>query len=229
MAYPEDRIETSEKFYSLSQLLVFQDLTKRELDHLYCVSAITYAEAGHIFYYPGDNGETVYLLLEGQVRLYRISLNGRRLLLALLSPGALFDEASLFGDGVHRTFAQSVGRVRTLTIGRTELQHLMFQNPLLTLRLLEMTYPRLHALEGRLASFVFKDITARVAEMLLWLAEEQGSNKIVGLTHQDLAEMVGTYRETITSSFNALKAQGYIDLGRKRIVIFDHTRLTAMT
>lgn len=64
--------------------------------------------------------------------------------------------------------------------------------------------------------------------MLLRLAEEQGSNEITGFTHQDLAESVGTYRETATQVLNDLKAAGYIDIGRKRITILDPEGLAAV-
>jgi CRP/FNR family cyclic AMP-dependent transcriptional regulator len=74
----------------------------------------------------------------------------------------------------------------------------------------------------------FKGIPARLASLLLRLAEEQGSNDITGLTHQDLAESVGTYRETATQVLNDLKGAGYIDIGRKRITILDVDALTAV-
>ena len=64
--------------------------------------------------------------------------------------------------------------------------------------------------------------------LLLRLAQEQGSSDITGLTHQDLAESVGTYRETATQVLNDLKAQGYIDIGRKRITILDSDGLAAV-
>jgi CRP-like cAMP-binding protein len=71
----------------------------------------------------------------------------------------------------------------------------------------------------------FKGIPARLASLLLRLAAERDSHDIVGLTHQDLAETIGTYRETATQVLNDMKAQGLIEIGRKRISILDVERL----
>ncbi len=80
--------------------------------------------------------------------------------------------------------------------------------------------------EERLENMAFKGIPARLASLLLRLSEEQGTDEIAGLTHQDLAESVGTYRETATQVLNDLKSQGLIEIGRKRIKVLDSARLT---
>ena len=98
----------------------------------------------------------------------------------------------------------------------------------MALRILEITGRRLRDAEERLENMAFKGIPARLASLLLRLAEEQGSNEITGLTHQDLAESVGTYRETATQVLNDLKAAGYIDIGRKRITVLDVAGLTSV-
>ena len=74
----------------------------------------------------------------------------------------------------------------------------------------------------------FKGIPARLASLLLRVRVEQNSDDIKGLTHQDLAETVGTYRETATQVLNDLKVQGLIEIGRKHIVILDPQRLQAV-
>ena len=74
----------------------------------------------------------------------------------------------------------------------------------------------------------FKGIPARLASLLLLLAEENETLEVVGLTHQDLAETVGTYRETATQVLNDLKSQGLIEIGRKRILILDTEGLLAV-
>jgi CRP-like cAMP-binding protein len=106
-------------------------------------------------------------------------------------------------------------------MSRSDLERLILNKPQVALRILEITGRRLREAEERLENMAFKGIPARLASMLLRLAEEQGSNEITGFTHQDLAESVGTYRETATQVLNDLKAAGYIDIGRKRITILD--------
>jgi CRP/FNR family transcriptional regulator len=80
-------------------------------------------------------------------------------------------------------------------------------------------------LEASLENIAFKSIPARLAGLLLRLSSERENNEIRGFTHQDFSEMLGTYRETITQTLNDFKAQGLIDIGRKRILLLDHPRL----
>jgi CRP-like cAMP-binding protein len=113
-------------------------------------------------------------------------------------------------------------------MSRNDLERLILNKPQVGLRILEITGRRLREAEERLENMAFKGIPARLASLLLRLAEEQGTREIVGLTHQDLAESVGTYRETATQVLNDLKSEGYIDIGRKRIMILDPEGLSAV-
>ena len=125
------------------------------------------------------------------------------------------------GAKLHNTFAEAVEDCTICVMSRNDLERLILSKPQVALRILEITGRRLREAEERLENMAFKGIPARLASLLLRLAQEQGSNDITGLTHQDLAESVGTYRETATQVLNDLKAQGLIEIGRKRITILD--------
>ena len=133
---------------------------------------------------------------------------------------------ALLGTKMHNTFAEAVDDCLICVMSRTDLERLILSKPQVALRILEITGKRLREAEERLENMAFKGIPARLASMLLRLAEEQGDDSITGLTHQDLAESVGTYRETATQVLNDLKSSGLIEIGRKRIVILDKARLT---
>jgi CRP-like cAMP-binding protein len=97
--------------------------------------------------------------------------------------------------------------------------------PKVALRIFEELGSRLKETESRLEEIAFKGIPARLASYLLQLSDEQGSDTITGMTHQDLGEQIGTYRETTTQTLNTFKADGLIDIGRKRITILDRAGL----
>ncbi len=80
---------------------------------------------------------------------------------------------------------------------------------------------RVTGLEERLEEIAFKSIPARLASLLLRLADEQGGDEVKGYTHQDLAEMLGTYRETITQTLNDFKGEELLEIGRKHIRLLD--------
>lgn len=220
--------QPADKLRYLSELEVFQDLSPRDMEELNRITTLSAVPKGRVFYRPEEPGEVLFILKEGKVQLYRISPEGKKLVITTLGPHTLFGEMVLLGTKTHNTFAEALEDCIICVINRSDLERLTLGKPQVTLRILEITGRRLRDAETRLENMAFKGIPARLASMLLRLAEEQGSRDITGLTHQDLAESVGTYRETATQVLNDLKAAGYIDIGRKRITILDMDGLTAV-
>jgi len=215
----------AEKMRYLSELTVFQDLTAREMEDLNRITTMSTVSKGRVFYRPEEPGEVLFILKEGQVQLYRISPEGKKLVITTLGPHTLFGEMALLGTKMHNTFAEAVDDCLICVMSRTDLERLILSKPKVALRVLEITGKRLREAEERLENMAFKGIPARLASLLLRLSVERDTLEIVGLTHQDLAESVGTYRETATQVLNDLKSQGLIEIGRKRISILDPGRL----
>lgn len=217
--------QPADKMRYLSELAVFQDLSPREMQELNRIITMSTVPRGRVFYRPEEPGEVLFILKEGRVQLYRISPEGKKLVITTLGPHTLFGEMALLGTKMHNTFAEALDDCLICVMSRTDLERLILNKPQVALRILEVTGKRLREAEERLENMAFKGIPARLASLLLRLADEQGSLEISGLTHQDLAESVGTYRETATQVLNDLKSQGLIDIGRKRIKILDPDRL----
>jgi CRP-like cAMP-binding protein len=218
----------TEKLRYLSELAVFQDLSPREVEELNRVTTISVVPRGRVFYRPEEPGEVLFILKEGRVQLYRISPEGKKLVITTLGEHTLFGEMALLGAKMHNTFAEAIEDCTICVMSRPDLERLILSKPQVALRILEITGRRLHEAEERLENMAFKGIPARLANILLRLANEQGGNHIIGQTHQDLAESVGTYRETATQVLNDLKADGLIDIGRKRITILNRAGLLAV-
>lgn len=214
-------LQPAEKMKYLSELAVFQDLSPREMEELNRITTMSTVSKGRVFYRPEEPGEVMFILKEGRVQLYRISPEGKKLVITTLGPHTLFGEMALLGTKMHNTFAEAVDDCLICVMSRPDLERLILNKPQVALRILEITGKRLRQAEERLENMAFKGIPARLASLLLRLSEEQESNVITGLTHQDLAESVGTYRETATQVLNDLKSQGLIEIGRKRITILD--------
>jgi CRP/FNR family transcriptional regulator, cyclic AMP receptor protein len=217
-----------EKLGYLSDVDLFRDLSERDMVELDRMTTITSVSRGRVFYQPEDVGEVLFLIKEGRVQLYRISPEGKKLVIATLGPGTLFGEMALLGQQMHNAFAEALDDCLILVMSRADLERLILNKPVVGLRMLEITGRRLNDAEARLEDMAFKGIPARLASLLLRLAAERNSNDIVGLTHQDLAETIGTYRETATQVLNDMKAQGLIEIGRKRIEILDAERLAVV-
>jgi CRP/FNR family transcriptional regulator, cyclic AMP receptor protein len=217
-----------DKLGYLSDVDLFRDLSDRDRSELERMTTITNVPRGRVFYQPEDVSEVLFLVKQGRVQLYRISPEGKKLVIATLGPGAIFGEMALLGQQMHSAFAEAMDDSVILVMSRADLERLILNKPILGLRMLEITGRRLSDAETRLEDMAFKGIPARLASLLLRLSAERNSTEILGLTHQDLAETIGTYRETATQVLNDMKAAGLIEIGRKRIVILNQERLVAL-
>jgi CRP-like cAMP-binding protein len=220
--------QPAEKMRYLSELAVFQDLSAREMEELNRIITMSTVTKGRVFYRPEEPGEVLFILKEGRVQLYRISPEGKKLVITTLGAHTLFGEMGLLGAKMQNTFAEAVEDCLICVMNRSDLERLILSKPQVALRILEVTGRRLRDAEERLENMAFKGIPARLASILIRLSEEQKSHEITGFTHQDLAESVGTYRETATQVLNDLKASGCIEIGRKRITILDIDALGAI-
>lgn len=217
------------KLTYLSSIQIFRDLSPAELMEMDRQITMSSCAAGKIFFMPQDTGEALFLIKKGSVQLYRLAPNGKKLVVATLGPGAIFGEMSLVGQGMHNTFAEAVDDCLLCVMGRADVERLLREKPDVAFRFLETMSTRVSQLEARLEDIAFKSIPARLAGLLLQLAADQnGRGDIRGYTHQDLSEMLGTYRETVTQTLNEFKADGLIDIGRKRITLLDAAALEAL-
>ena len=216
------------KLNYLSHIQVFRDLNPNELAEMDRQLTMSTCHVGKIFYMPEDTGEVLFLLKKGRVQLYRIAPNGKKLIVATLGPGAIFGEMSLVGQGMHNTFAEAVDECVLCVMSRSDVARLMREKPEVAFRFVEAMGTRLTQLEEQLEDIAFKSIPARLSNLLLELTSPQSGNVVAGYTHQDFSEMLGTYRETITQTLNDFKAEGLIDIGRKKVVLRDESRLRTL-
>lgn len=217
-----------DKIGYLRMVDIFRDLSEAEVEEIDRATTITTAHRGKILYMPEETGEVLFMLKEGRIQLYRISPEGKKLVIATIGPGTVFGEMAFIGQGMHNSFAEALENCVLLIMSRTDVERMLVTKPQVALRIFEVLGHRLQEAEARLAEIAFKSIPARLASLLLQLADEQGSSVIDGLTHQNLGEQIGTYRETTTQTLNMFKSAGLIDIGRKKIMILDRDGLRRM-
>jgi CRP-like cAMP-binding protein len=216
----EMMMDVEQKIEYLRMVDIFQDLSKAEMQEMDRTTTMSTCRKGKIFYQPEDTSEVLFILKKGRVQLYRISTEGKKLVVSTIDAGTIFGEMAIIGQRMHNTFAEAVDDCLLCVMSRHDVERLILGKPNVALRIMDLMAKRLHEVEARLEDMAFKSIPARLALLLLRLREDQGDN-IYGYTHQDLAEAVGTYRETTTQSLNEFKSKGLIEIGRKRIDILD--------
>lgn len=213
-------VDPKQKINYLRMVDIFQDLSKAEMAEMDRTTTMSTCKKGKLFYQPQDTTEVLFILKKGRVQLYRISPEGKKLVVATIGAGTIFGEMTIVGQGMQNTFAEATTDCLLCVMSRYDVERLILSKPAVALRMMHVMADRLSQAEAQLEDMAFKSIPTRLAAHLLRLREEHG-NKISGFTHQDLAEAVGTYRETATQTLNEFKAADLIAIGRKRIDILN--------
>lgn len=177
-------------------------------------------------YYMGESADQVYLVKEGKVKLSRISASGKEKVLDIFEPGEIFGELSLFAGEVRSDQAIAMEHVRVAVVGKEVLLDLLKQKPSIAIDLLRLISGRLAEAQDQIETLSFDKTSERLAKTLLRMGEDYGLKEIDGrlkihhsYTHEELAQIIGTSREIISSAMASFRKEGYIKYKRKNIEI----------
>ncbi len=188
-------------------------------------------KAGEYVYLPDEYSDTIFFITTGRVKIGTYSDSGKEITKAILSPGEVFGEMSLVGEEKRRDFALAMENTETCYIKKNEMKVLLRDYTGLNLFMMKIMGSRVLKMEKRLESLVFKDSRTRIVEYLKELASEKGQR--VGyetlvrsfLTHQEIANLTATSRQTVTTVLNELRNDNIITFNRKRLLIRDMEKL----
>lgn len=187
---------------------------------------------GNVIFFEGDQPERIYFIKRGFVKLYRTSPEGRSTIIHLYGPGTMLAIRALTSkDKRLKHTAEAITDVEVITVPEKDYFAAIEQNPQYLIDLLHVFIQRLDYTERKLEGFILTDTTARVASFLYDLALRFGKRKDgtitipLSLTHQLIAEFVGTFRETVTVAINRLKRDGILKDEKAQITILDIKKL----
>jgi CRP-like cAMP-binding protein len=187
----------------------------------------TFARNSQI-YSPNNPARWLYLLDSGQVNLYIVSASGRAFTLQLVEAGGIFGHNTLVGGENYDTFAESVKPVRTVAISREDVRKLLATSPALGKSLVKEVGAYLFTTSRRIDEVAFKTVPSRLASVLLNMANSPSREPGLRLprrTHQQLADMINSYRETVTKVINQFRADQLLDMDRSGITLLNMPRL----
>lgn len=217
-----------DKMWYLKQIDIFSDLNEPQLQKVNEIAIHKPLKKKEIIYLPGDRSDKVYLLKEGRVKVSRISEDGKEMTTVILEPGEIFGESALFGDEEYRsTMAEALNDAMVCTVYRNEFEDILKRQPEISLKLTKEIGKRKQEIENRLEDMVFRNVTARLAHLLLNLAKKYGKEKEEGvlidfpLTHLEIARLIGSTRETTTTEINNLKRDGRLSVKKRAIYLTD--------
>ncbi|CAB4756156.1 MAG: cyclic nucleotide-binding domain-containing protein [Actinobacteria bacterium] len=186
---------------------------------------------GEIIFQEGEPGDRMYVILEGKVKLGQSSNDGRESLLAILGPGEMFGELSLFDPGQRTSTATALTDAVILALSNEQLRPWLAGRPEVAAALLQALARRLRRTNEAMADLVFSDVPGRVAKALMDLGEKFGEITAEGLmvthdmTQEELAQLVGASRETVNKALADFAQRGWIRLESRQVMILDVERL----
>lgn len=169
---------------------------------------------------PEAMASRMFVLMSGKVNLLCTNNEGRRLVIATLQPGAIFGEGALSSISDPNVFAEAADDVSVWVIPSSEARNMTMQYPILGWGLLQTYGMRLMQVENSLEDVAYKKLPERLASLLIDL-DQDGRGEIKGVSHQALADRLGTYRETVSAILRDFKRQGLVELGYRRIKLVD--------
>ena len=190
---------------------------------------------GEVLFREGEPGDRFYIILHGKMKMGRAAIDGRENLLALLGPGEMIGELTLFDPGARTATAIAVGDAELAVLSHGDLIGWIEKNPHVTRVLLAALARRLRRTNESLADLVFSDVPGRVAKALLDLARRFGELREGmlyvphDLTQEELAQLVGASRETVNKALADFGARGWIRLEGKGVFLLDVERLERRT
>lgn len=208
-------LDEQHKLAYLCEADIFAPLTAAEQQWLMESTTIVTCERGRVFYRPDEPGEVVFILKRGKVQLYRLTADGRKLVVAMLGPRTVFGEMGLIGQHMYGCYAEAAEDSLICILNRSDLKVLVQRNPEVGLLMLAELERRLREREAELEALAFRSVPARLAALLL--QEADGYGVVTGYSHQDLAERLGTYRETVSQTLGRFRHEGLVVVEPKRI------------
>jgi CRP-like cAMP-binding protein len=187
---------------------------------------------GQTLFKEGDSGDRLYVVVSGKIKLGTASGDGRENLLAILGPGEMFGELSLFDPEPRTSTATAVTDVRLVSLAHDQVIGLVTSHPQVSLEILRRLAQRLRKSNETLADLVFADVPGRVAKAIIDLGVRFGSQKEDGfhvnhdLTQEELAQLVGASRETVNKALADFAARGWVKLEPRAVLVVDVERLT---
>ena len=221
----------TKKLWYLKRINVFSGLSWAEMRELKRITRMFSYRKNELIYLPGDPSETVFLLKKGRVKISRLSEGGREATLAILEPGEIFGEVEALQGVPRDSMVQALEPVMVCEIQREDFDRYLHQYPEVGGKVIKWFGGRLRQIETKVSDLVFKSASARLAGVLLDLGhsmgiQENGSIRLQSrLTHQNLANLIGTSRETVSTLISQFVNHGLIAQDNRYIVILDENRL----
>jgi len=219
-----------EKIELLQSVSIFWDLNENDLGHIADKMIAKHFENGNYIFLEDSEGEQCFFVLEGSVKVTRLSKDGREVILAMLNEGDFFGEMSLLDGESRSANVIALEKTKVLTLDRNDFIAVVNDYPQIAVQLLKELARRLRKSDRQIASLSLSDAEKRIALCIIRFADEQGviQNGKVSIPktpiQQDIANMAGTSRETVSRALGLLEKEDLIERDGRELIILDYKK-----
>lgn len=206
----------------LNRMHLFSELNPTDTDILTSHGTTRSYPANSILINEGDDTDSLYVVLEGEVKVYASDTAGKEVILNILGPGEYFGELALVDSEPRSASVKTMQATKVMVIAKHDFKKVLAEHPDIAFNMIQSLARQVRELTNNVKSLALMDVYGRVAHTLLELASETEDGSMVikqKLTHQDIADMVGASREMVSRILKDLANGGYISIKSKIVTI----------
>jgi CRP/FNR family transcriptional regulator len=209
----------------LSKVPYFSHLNEEELNIINKITRVKRYKKDEIIFFEGEKGDYIYIIKKGKVKMLKMNQNGDEQILNIFKKDDILAEVILFDKENYPATAIALSEIELFTINSRELSKIFLHHPQITVKVMKVMSSRLRRAQQNIRDFGLKDSKSRLASLLYHLAERHGDKKeneisiSLFLTQKELANMIGTTRETVSRTLKSIEKQNIITTSRQKIVV----------
>lgn len=222
------------KLWYLKHIHLFDGISPSEMQEMEKITRMEEVKKRQPLYLPGDPSSSVYLLKRGRVKIANTAPNGKEVTFEILEAGDVFGELDVLQDAPRSTSAETLDDALICVIPRKDFDQYLAMHPSVTIKLTKLIGLRLKKIQSRVEDLVFRDVPSRLAHLLSDLgktegvADKQGVRLKVKLTHQEMANLIGCSRETVSTTMGQFRDDGLIQMDGRTITILSEKGLSRL-
>jgi len=209
------------KLWYLQNFNLLEGMSAGMMKHLQETTSMQSNAKKEVIYFPDEASNTIYFLKEGKIKIYRLNADGKTTTLHLMGPGEIFGESALLGQSTHDNVAEVVEDAVVCAMDKNDFQMMMEKSPQLTLSVNKFIGWRLRRIQAHVEDLVFKSARERITAFLHRYIKTFGKQMVDGwmvrpfLTHQEIADITATARQTVNQVLNELAEEDTIKFSRR--------------
>jgi len=203
----------------------FAGLSDDDIEALMGIARVRESSRGELLFSDGEKAVGFFVVLDGKVKVYKLSPEGKERILHIIHPGGTFAEAAIFADGLYPAYAEPLQTSKLLFLPKEGFLNLLMDNGRISINMIAGLSKFLRQFANQIEDLTFKDVPSRLARYLMVLSEGAKESVELPISKSQLASNLGTVSETLSRTLRKLSEDELISVSGKKVEILDFGRL----